>query len=305
MASLVDLCYASDDDESQILDFHDQTTQHPPTSTSTSNLSPVSHEAQATQQKSPQPDCLGQLDSPHHLTPTPTRKKLTYALSPRDIPPDVDVFLDAVSNYFTRAVNLERQSAAVAQSTFLKARERMMCYLGFLKRYLGMDLAPDVFLRLSLMEQYFNFLRDAQMIRQLRAQATISQKQGDKERPSSREELEALNRWLFCLVVQSFRHEIVAAVSLQGERFQLRWEVNMETRESCILVPLSLYVLIPPSRGFEMCTLRIVTEPDSLEARLWKEQNLLVMREDSIVLYFNDYRTKSPCGQYELAVQMR
>lgn len=57
----------------------------------------------------------------------PTRKKLTYALSPRDIPPDVDVFLDAVSNYFTRAVNLERQSAAVAQSTFLKARERMMC----------------------------------------------------------------------------------------------------------------------------------------------------------------------------------
>lgn len=127
MASLVDLCYASDDDESQILDFHDQTTQHPPTSTSTSNLSPVSHEAQATQQKSPQPDCLGQLDSPHHLTPTPTRKKLTYALSPRDIPPDVDVFLDAVSNYFTRAVNLERQSAAVAQSTFLKARERMMC----------------------------------------------------------------------------------------------------------------------------------------------------------------------------------
>lgn len=123
MASLVDLCYASDDNELEIQDFQDQTTQHSPILT----LTPVNHEAQATQLESPQPDCLGQLDSPHRdLTPT-RKKKVTYALSPRDIPPNVYVFLDAVSNYFTRAVNLERQSAAVAQFTFLKARERMMC----------------------------------------------------------------------------------------------------------------------------------------------------------------------------------
>ena len=32
-------------------------------------------------------------------------------------------------------------------------------YLGFLKRYLGMELQPEVFLRVPLMEQYFNFLR--------------------------------------------------------------------------------------------------------------------------------------------------
>lgn len=122
MASLVHLlCYASDDDQSESQEFKDETTQDP----STSFPSPVSHEAQATQQESPQPDCLGQLDSPHHLTPK--RKKATYALSPQHIPPDVDVFLDTVSNYFTRAVNLERQSPAVAQSTFQKARERMMC----------------------------------------------------------------------------------------------------------------------------------------------------------------------------------
>ena len=97
------------------------------------------------------------------------------------------------ANFFTRPVNLERQSQAVAQSTFLKARERMLCkcikrewhfselgmyvtfatpratwlyfclfiagYLGFLKRYLGMELQPEVILRVRLMEQYFNFLR--------------------------------------------------------------------------------------------------------------------------------------------------
>ena len=77
--------------------------------------------------------------------------------------------------------------------TFLKARERMLCkcikrewhfselgmyvtfatpratwlyfclfitgYLGFLKRYLGMELQLEVILRVRLMEQYFNFLR--------------------------------------------------------------------------------------------------------------------------------------------------
>lgn len=138
--------------------------------------------------------------------------------------------------------------------------------------------------------------KDVQMIRQLRAQATIFQKQGDRERPSSREEFEALNRWLPW-------DEVVAAVSLQRERFQLSWEVNMKARESCNLVLLSLYVFIPPSRGLEMRTLRIVTEPDSLEARQRKEQNLLVMREDSIVLHFNDYKTKSSCGRDELTLQ--
>ena len=49
------------------------------------------------------------------------------ALSPGDVPPGLRVFLDGEANFFTRTVNLERQSQAVAQSTFLKARERMLC----------------------------------------------------------------------------------------------------------------------------------------------------------------------------------
>ena len=38
--------------------------------------------------------------------------------------------------------------------------------------------------------------KDVPIICLLRAQATILQKQGDREQPSSREELEAENRWL-------------------------------------------------------------------------------------------------------------
>ena len=124
----------------------------------------------------------------------PTRRKRpAHALSLGDVPPGLRVFLNGVANFFTRTVNLEQQSQAVAQSTFLKARERMLCkcinrewhfselsmyvtfttpcatwlyfclliagYLGFLRRYLGMELQPEVFLRVWLMEQYFNFLR--------------------------------------------------------------------------------------------------------------------------------------------------
>lgn len=37
---------------------------------------------------------------------------------------------------------------------------------------------------------------DVQVIRQLRRQATVLQRQGEAERPHTKENLEALNRWL-------------------------------------------------------------------------------------------------------------
>ena len=89
-------------------------------------------------QTAPVPDCVdsvhGQVrnlmpELPTNLMPDlPTRRKRpAYALSPADVPPGLRIFLDGVANFFTRTVNLQRQSQAVAQSTFLKARERMLC----------------------------------------------------------------------------------------------------------------------------------------------------------------------------------
>ena len=138
--------------------------------------------------------------------------------------------------------------------------------------------------------------KNVPIIRQLRAQATILQKQGDRERLSSREELEAENRWLPW-------DKIVHAVSTERERFQFTREVNAKARECCNLVLLSLYVFIPPSRGLEIRTLHIVREADSLEAQHLKEQNLLVMRDNSVVLRFNDYKTKNSSGRDELTLQ--
>ena len=79
--------------------------------------------------------------------------------------------------------------------------------------------------------------------------------------------------------------------------------MNAKARECCNLVLLSLYVFIPPSRGLEIRTLHIVREADSLEAQHLKEQNLLVMRDNSVVLCFNDYKTKNSSGRDELTLQ--
>lgn len=95
------------------------------------------------------------------------------------------------------------------------------------------------------------------------------------------------------------------AVSTQRERFQFTREVNAKARECCNLVLLSLYVFIPPSRGLEIRTLQIVREADGLEAQHLKEQNLLVMRDNSVVLHFNDYKTKKSSGRDELTLQVR
>jgi len=50
------------------------------------------------------------------------------------------------------------------------------------------------------------------------------------------------------------REEVVCAVSIQRERFQLAGPPNAKARECCDLVILSLYVFIPPSRGLEIRT---------------------------------------------------
>ena len=78
----------------------------------------------ATPQDAPVTDCVASVHGQDmNLMPElPTRRKRpAYVLSLGDVPPGLWVF------FFTRTVNLERQSQAVAQSTILKAGERMLC----------------------------------------------------------------------------------------------------------------------------------------------------------------------------------
>ncbi|KAJ7375965.1 hypothetical protein OS493_037715, partial [Desmophyllum pertusum] len=87
-------------------------------------------------------------------------KRKAYALSMRDLPPGMRTFLAAVRKYFTQKVNLERQKAAVSETTYSKAEERILCYLGYVQKAMEFDgLNPDVFMRAILIEGYVHYLK--------------------------------------------------------------------------------------------------------------------------------------------------
>ena len=61
----------------------------------------------------------------------PARKvrQKSYALDQKELPREMQIFLRAVNQFFTRQVNLERQTKPLASSTYRKAHERMLCEL--------------------------------------------------------------------------------------------------------------------------------------------------------------------------------
>ena len=62
------------------------------------------------------------------LQGTPTKSK-AYAARLSELPQEMRNFLAAVKTYFTQKVNLQRQKAALSQSTYDKTQERMLCKL--------------------------------------------------------------------------------------------------------------------------------------------------------------------------------
>ncbi|XP_044169297.1 uncharacterized protein LOC114964302 [Acropora millepora] len=270
-----------------------------------------------------------ELNAQPQQSPAKKQRITAYALDMESLPHDLKEFLQAVRQYFTQSVNLEREKAAVSMSTFSKCQERMLCFLGYCKTTLGSEetLNADCFLRTRLIEGYVEFLRevrkcssatmsnhlsaliyaakflhrnaapdykDVAIIRRLRSQARILQKEGDNERPQTKEDLQAQNRWLPW-------EEIVTAVRTQREKFELTVPAKPKARECADLLLLSIYVFIPPSRGLEIRTLEIVGEEESLEARKDTARNLLIqMASGDIRLHFSNFKTRKFVGRDEL-----
>lgn len=55
-----------------------------------------------------------------------TVKAKAYAIKFTELPGEMRIFLKAVEKFFTRAVNLERQTPPLKNSTYSKAQERML-----------------------------------------------------------------------------------------------------------------------------------------------------------------------------------
>lgn len=141
--------------------------------------------------------------------------------------------------------------------------------------------------------------KDVPIIQQLRAQVTILQKEGDIERPSTREDLEALNRWITW-------EEVVEAVKSQRSRFEATHGMRPKARESCDLLMLALFVLIPPNRGLEIRTLELVGDDSNMQdsgARKTSQRNLVFMHDDNIRIQFNNYKTKKFRGRDQMELK--
>ena len=76
--------------------------------------------------------------------------------------------------------------------SFLFLQDERQCGSATVANHLSSLLYPIKFLHREHSPEF----KGVQIIRQLRAQATILQKEGDLQRPSTREDLEAQNRWL-------------------------------------------------------------------------------------------------------------
>ncbi|KAJ7378823.1 hypothetical protein OS493_020421 [Desmophyllum pertusum] len=98
-----------------------------------------------------------------------------------------------------------------------------------------------------------------------RAQASLLSKEGDLECSSTQEDLDAENCWLPW-------NEVVRAVGLQRDRFELAVPIKSRARECCNLVMLSLYSFIPPSRGPEIRTPEIVNDRQSFDRGRYKTE---------------------------------
>ena len=93
-------------------------------------------------------------------------------------------------------------------------------------------------------------------------------------------------------------------MGIQRERFELSGPILSRARECCDLVMISLYVFIPPNRGLEIRTLEIVPDQQEFNPICFKNRNAIVMKEDSVVLHFQNYKTRRFRGRDELALQV-
>lgn len=86
-------------------------------------------------------------------------------------------------------------------------------------------------------------------------------------------------------------------MSLQRERFELARSSLAKAKECADLLLVSLYVLIPPSRGLEIRTLEILPEEESLVSPTVSHKNLLqVDASGTLYLRFQNYKTKKNYG---------
>lgn len=80
-----------------------------------------------------------------------------------------------------------------------------------------------------------------------------------------------------------------------------------KARESCDLLMLALFVLIPPNRGLEIRTLELVGDERDMTdagARKTSQRNLVFLHDDKARIQLNNYKTKKFRGRDEMELKV-
>ena len=65
---------------------------------------------------------------------------------------------------------------------------------------------------------------------------------------------------------------------------------------------VSLYVFIPPSSAIKIQTLKALANSNDLDPEYFKGQNTMLIKDNAVVLYFDNYKTSQFTGRDELAL---
>ncbi|CAH3192993.1 unnamed protein product, partial [Porites evermanni] len=153
------------------------------------------------------------------------------------------------------------------------------------------------------------------IIAQLRRMATLLQRQGDVERPKTREDFKLLNRWVdwiisypdFLLTKPQARSGQSLKRHHSNAHFKVAHTKRNRAREAADYLLLSLYVHIPPRRGLEIRTLEVVHEGDLGEpftaARFANRNVVLLQKEAGITTYVQNYKTSKFAGSDTVPIQ--
>lgn len=143
---------------------------------------------------------------------------------------------------------------------------------------------------------------DVPLIRTMRNCSTALQKEGESVRLVTKEDLHAAEKWLEW-------EEVLAGLRNQQIKFELAVGLK-KAREMATLVLLSMYCRIPPSRGLEIRTLRLVCENDTPKPstnwkRDYKHQNIIYLLADgNIEIHLQAHKTAKSYGADHLNLEV-
>ena len=164
-----------------------------------------------------------------------------------------------------------------------------VCAIMYVLKYLNSKDAPSY--------------NEVPLIKTLRSCCTVLQKEGESARLTSKEELQGADKWIEW-------EEVLQAMSNQEKKFDAAVGLK-KAKEMASLLLISLHCRIPPSRGLEIRTLRVVCETASPEPSTnwktdYKGQNIVYLLADgSVQLHFQIHKTVKSFGADHLNLKVR